>query len=82
MAESDQPQDDTELPEEDQSPDRSGEEEPDGKPPFEKGWRWPLIILVVSIIAMGAIVTLLTQPEEPLPPPPPPPPPGFVAPRV
>jgi hypothetical protein len=83
MAESERPQDDTEPTEEDEQADGNGADEPDLKPPFSKGWRWPLIILVVGIIAMGALVTLFTQPEEPLaPPPPPPPPPGVVVPRV
>jgi hypothetical protein len=83
MAESERPQDDTEPTEENQHADGNEGEEPDLKPPFAKGWRWPLIILVVGIIALGAFVTLVTQPEEPpAPPPPPPPPPGFVMPRV
>lgn len=84
MAESERPHDGTEPTEEDQQADGNGAEEPDLKPPFAKGWRWPLIMLVVGIIAMGAVVTLLTQPEvlPAPPPPPPPPPPAFVAPNV
>ncbi len=84
MAESDRPQDETELTEDDQSADERAGEEPDGKPPFAKGWRWPLIILLGGIIALGAFVTLVTQPEGPPvpPPPPPPPPPGFVVPKA
>lgn len=54
----------------------SDREETVGPPPFAKGWRWPLIILVVGIVALAAFVTLLTSPAElPAPPPPPPPPP-------
>lgn len=43
-------------------------------PPFEKGWRWPLIIMIVGVIAIGAFVTLVTAANKPPPPPPPPPP--------
>ncbi len=85
MTESERPEEATEATEEDEQADDIGTEGFSPKPPFAKGWRWPVIFLVVGIIALGAFVTLVTQPEPPAPPPPlpapPPPPPGVVVPK-
>ena len=81
MAESERPEEATEATQEDEQADGIGTEGLSPKPPFAKGWRWPLIFLVVGIIALGAFVTLAIQPEPSAPPPPPPPPPGVVVPK-
>jgi len=64
MAKTDEAEDAQQGTEDEQGSDR---EETVGPPPFAKGWRWPLIFLVVGIVALAAFVTLLTSPTELLP---------------
>lgn len=81
MAESEQANDVQERSEDAQSAPgkiRLAEEEP--KAAFSSGWRWPIIIIIVGVIAIGAFVTLATSATRPEPPPPPPPPPPAVPP--